>query len=140
MKRTFLGALLVGGLLGYALLSGAAIDLNPTPTGDPPRTHDVQVRAIGEGTTPVSVTLLRNGNTVLERDLAANESFARVLRLQGSGEFTLVVSTSGDSTTVTVDRPERYRHCTGDIDVRFSVETEDVYVSTQEKPGRCIEP
>jgi len=140
VKRTFLGALLVGGLLGYALLSGAVVDLHPTSDAEAPRTHDVQVRALGDGTTPVSVMLLRNGNTVLERDLAANESFARVLRLQGSGEFTLVVSTAGDSTTVTVDRPARYRHCTGDIDLRFSVETEDVYLSTQEEPGRCIEP
>lgn len=140
MKRTFLGALVVGALLGYVFLSGAALDLTPTPTDDPPRTHDVQVRALGEDTTRVSVTLLRNGNAILDRDLDANESFVRVLRLQGSGEFTIVVSTPGDSTTVTVDRPARFRECTGDIDLRFSVESDDVYLSTQEAQGRCVEP
>jgi hypothetical protein len=140
VKRTFLGALVVGALLGYVFLSGAALDLTPTPTDDPPRTHDVKVRALGEDTTRVSVTLLRNGNAILDRDLDANESFVRVLRLQGSGEFTIVVSTPGDSTTVTVDRPARFRECTGDIDLRFSVESDDVYLSTQEAQGRCVEP
>lgn len=140
VKRTFLGALVVGCLLGYAVLSGAAVDLTPTPTDEPPRTHDVQVRALGEDATPVSVTLLRNDRTVMERSLAANETFERVLRLQGSGEFTLVVSTAGDSTTVTVDRPAHYSDCTGDINLRFSVESDDVYLSTDEEPGRCVQP
>ncbi|MFC6953706.1 hypothetical protein [Halorubellus litoreus] len=140
MKRTFLGAVLVGCLLGYVFLSGAAVDLTPTPTDEPPRTHDVQVRALGEDATQVSVTLLRNDRTVMERSLAANASFERVLRLQGTGEFTLVVSTAGDSTTVTVDRPAYFRECSGDINLRFSVESEDVYLSTDEEPGRCAQP
>ena len=138
VKRTFVGALVVGSLLGYALLSGAALDPTGTAAGEPPRTHDVQVRALGDAPTQVSVTLVRNGRPIVERDVAANESFAHVLSLQGSGEFTLVVSTAGDSTTVTVDRPERYRECTGDIALQFSVESDDVYLSTDESAGTCV--
>lgn|GEM_PF-1433789 len=139
MKRTFAGAVLVGALVGYALLSGGALDLSPDPTDDPPRSHDVEVRALGESTTPVTVTVLRNSNVVLQREVAANESFARVLSLQGSGEFTLVVSTSGDSTSVDVDRPTQYQSCSGDINLQFSVESEQIYLSTDEEPGRCVE-
>jgi hypothetical protein len=138
VKRTFLAALVVGGLIGYALLSGAALDPTATVGGEPPRTHDVQVRALGDAPTHVSVTLLRNGRTVVERDVAVNDSFVPVLRLQGSGEFTLVVSTSGDSSTVTVDRPERFSECTGDITLRFSVESDHIYLSTDEETGRCV--
>jgi hypothetical protein len=138
VKRTFLGALLVGSLLGYALLSGAALDPTSTAAGEPPRTHDVQVRALGDAPTQVSVTLLRNDRTIVERDVSVNDSFVRVLSLQGSGKFTLVVSTSGDSTTVTVDRPERYGNCTGDIALKFSVESDDVYLSTDESTGSCV--
>lgn len=139
MKRTFAGALLVGAVLGYALLSGAAIDLGPEPTDDPPRTHDVQVRDLGDAETPVTVTVLRNSEVVLQRQVTPNASFTRVLRLQGSGDFTVVVSTAGDSTSVDVDRPPRYQSCSGDINLQFSVESEDVYLSTNEEPGRCIE-
>lgn len=138
VKRTFLGALIVGSLLGYALLSGAALNPTATAAGEPPRTHDVQVRALGDAPPQVSVTLMRNGRTIVERDVAVNDSFVRVLSLQGSGEFTLVVSTSGDSTTVTVDRPERYSECTGDIALQFSVESDDIYLSTDESAGRCV--
>lgn len=138
MKRTFLGAVLVGSLLGYALLSGAALDPTSTAAGEQPRTHDVQVRALGDAPTQVSVTLMRNGQTIVERDVAVNDSFVHVLSLQGSGEFTLVVSTAGDSTTVTVDRPERYSECTGDIILQFSIESDDIYLSTDESAGTCV--
>jgi hypothetical protein len=138
VKRTFLGALLVGSLLGYALFSGAALNPTATAAGEPPRTHDVQVRGFGDAPKQVSVTLLRDDQTIVERDVTVNDSFERVLSLQGSGEFTIVVSTSGDSTTVTVDRPERYSECTGDIALKFSIESDDIYLSTDEQSGTCV--
>jgi hypothetical protein len=140
VKRTFAGAVLVGALVGYALLSGGCGSTSrrtrPTIRRGPTTS---EVRALGESTTPVTVTVLRNSNVVLQREVAANESFARVLSLQGSGEFTLVVSTSGDSTSVDVDRPTQYQSCSGDINLQFSVESEQIYLSTDEEPGRCVE-
>jgi hypothetical protein len=141
VKRTVVLVVVSVLLVGYAFVAGASIDLSSsaTTTGDDaPRTHDVSVRSIGDETT-VTVRVIRNDAVILERDIQATDSFVEVVRLQGTGEFTVVVSAPGDSARIVLQRPERFKNCRGDVNLRFSVESSDIFLSTNQEPGQCIE-
>lgn len=143
VKRTIVIATVVGALLAYAFLAGGVIDASTMPgvdaeaSGDTPRSHDVQVRSLGADEASVTVTVRRHGSTIMDREVSADDSFSHVLRLQGTGAFTVVVSTAGDSTSVELDRPAHFANCTGDVILRFSVEADAVYLSTDREPGDC---
>lgn len=140
MKRTIVTGAFVGLVLAYALLAGGMFDISNAPSEETPRSHDVQVRSLGADATSVTVSVSRHGSVIMDREVAANDSFSQVLRLQGTGEFTVVVATERDSTTVELDRPARYADCTGDITLKFSVEANAVYLSTEQEPGQCYDP
>jgi hypothetical protein len=142
VQRAHVVAAIAGVLVGTAFVAGAVIGTPGSASStaaqvDAPPTHDVSIRSAGGEPTPVTVEVYRHGAVIMEREVEATDTFEQVLRLQGGGEFTVVVSTATDETTVEVDRNEATRSCDGDVHLQFSVESDRIFLSTGHEPDQC---